>query len=266
MSTGSFLSYTVPNIIKLMDLSTPILSSDGKAHHLLCNIGDFEVAFEFGLRCVLQVFNVLTYTLHRQPTHHEKLSLPLRGDRWNWSWFAVKVPCSSFQHHILFLKIRDQEAWSHHTQLFKRDLWSESEWVSERLSELANLSVDNEVTLTINHIWNHHYTVVRCIWELERKLGGLNVKGTHSHLCTLQQICSSFQSCLGGLHAHHIPQTTSDICWAAASCTQKIGPISKLNPLYGCLFIQPALFYSITALSDRKKLRKHTCSSTNHCQ
>jgi hypothetical protein len=67
MSTGSFLSYTVPNIIKLMDLSTPILSSDGKAHHLLCNIGDFEVAFEFGLRCVLQVFNVLTYTLNPQP-------------------------------------------------------------------------------------------------------------------------------------------------------------------------------------------------------
>ncbi len=64
-----------------MDLSTPILSSDGKAHHLLCNIGDFEVAFEFGLRCVLQVFNVLTYTLHPQPTHHEKLSLPLRGGR-----------------------------------------------------------------------------------------------------------------------------------------------------------------------------------------
>lgn len=96
-----------------------------------------------------------------------------------------------------------------------------SEWVS-----WANLSVDNEVTLTINHIRNHHYTVVRCIWELERKLGGLNVKGTHSHLCTLQQICSSFQSCLGGLHAHHIPQTTSDICWAAAQYAQ----LRKLDP------------------------------------
>lgn len=64
-----------------MRLLTPILSSDCKAHHLLCYIGDFEVAFEFGLRCVLQVFNVLTYTLHPQPTHHEKLRLPLRGGR-----------------------------------------------------------------------------------------------------------------------------------------------------------------------------------------
>jgi hypothetical protein len=81
MSNGYFLSYTVPNIIKPMPLSTPILSSDCKAHNLLGNIGDFEVAFEFGLRCVLQVFNVLTYTLHPQPTHDEKLSLPLRGAR-----------------------------------------------------------------------------------------------------------------------------------------------------------------------------------------
>ncbi len=116
-----------------------------------------------------------------------------------------------------------------------------SEWVSEWVS-WANLSVDNEVTLTINHIRNHHYTVIRCIWELERKLGGLNVKGTHSHLCTLQQICSSFQSCLGGLHPHHIPQTTSDICWAAASCTQ----FRKLDPspnstlsMVACLSSQP---------------------------
>ena len=52
-----------------------------------------------------------------------------------------------------------------------------------------HLSVDNQITLSINHVGDHHYWIIFSIWKFQRQLCCFNIKSTNVNFSTLQEIC-----------------------------------------------------------------------------